>query len=114
MTKKQTSKKTPNSDAASFETSLSQLQHIVGDLEQGDIGLEESMQRFENGIALLRTCYRILEQAEQKIELLTGFDSNGQPETIAVDGAPTAEMESRQTRSPATQPDEEDQDNTLF
>lgn len=60
-----------------FEAALGELQQIVDELEDGAIGLEESMRRFETGIRLLRTCYQILEQAEQKIEILTTRDADG-------------------------------------
>lgn len=72
-----------------FEQSLAELQQIVGQLEDGSLGLEESMQRFEQGMSLLRHCYRVLEQAEQKIEILTGFDSEGNPITADFDATAT-------------------------
>ena len=75
--------------AANFEQSLSQLQQIVHDLEDGRLGLEESLQRFEQGVGLLRRCYQVLEQAEQKIEILTGFDADGNPVTKPFDGSAT-------------------------
>src|SRR4029077_1584254 len=62
-----------------FEGALTELQKIVHDLEEGNLGLETSLSRFEEGIRLLRSCYRILEQAEQKIEILTGVDATGIP-----------------------------------
>ena len=73
----------------SFEESISELQQIVNDLEDGTLGLEESMQRFEQGIALLRGCYHTLEAAEQKIEILTGTDDEGNPLTAAFDATAT-------------------------
>lgn len=75
----------------SFEDSLSELQQIVEELEEGRLGLEESMQRFEQGIALLRNCYRTLEAAEQKIEILTGTDDAGNPLTKPFDAAATVD-----------------------
>lgn len=74
-----------------FEQSLAQLQKIVSDLEGGGLGLEESLQRFEQGITLLRSCYSILERTEQRIEKLTGFDAAGQPQTAPFDSAGTVE-----------------------
>jgi exodeoxyribonuclease VII small subunit len=40
-------------------------------MEQGGITLEESLQKFERGIALVRSCQEALKQAEQKIQILT-------------------------------------------
>jgi exodeoxyribonuclease VII small subunit len=80
----------PESDPTpSFEESLGELQQNVADLEDGALGLEESMQRFERGIALLRRCYATLEQAEQKIEVLTGISAGGAVRTVPFDGTAT-------------------------
>jgi exodeoxyribonuclease VII small subunit len=76
----------------SFEQALTELQQIVDDLEAGQIGLDESMQRFEQGIALLRNCYGTLEKAEQKIEILTGTDEAGRPLTEPFDATSTVEQ----------------------
>ena len=73
----------------SFEIALTQLQQIVADLEEGRLGLEPSLARYEEGIRLLRNCHRILEQAEQKIELLVGTDAMGNPETAPFDATAT-------------------------
>jgi exodeoxyribonuclease VII small subunit len=72
-----------------FEESLVALQQIVHDLEEGNLGLEASLSHFEDGIRLLRNCYRILEQAEQKIEILTGADGAGNPVTEPFDAPAT-------------------------
>ena len=60
-------------ESLSFEGSIVELQSIVGQLEDGSLPLEESMQQFERGISLLRNCYQVIEQAEQRIEVLTGW-----------------------------------------
>jgi exodeoxyribonuclease VII small subunit len=72
-----------------FEEALGELQQIVSQLEDGSLGLEESMQRFEKGMSLLRHCYCVLEKADQKIEILTGFDAQGNPITAEFDGSAT-------------------------
>jgi exodeoxyribonuclease VII small subunit len=75
----------------SFEACLAELQNMVRLLEDGTLGLAESIAGFERGIALLRHCYRTLEQAEQKIEILSGFDQAGNPVTAPFDAAATLE-----------------------
>ena len=60
--------------AESFEESLTELQSIVSELEDGSLGLEASLARFERGVGLLRACHVILDSAEQKIETLTRFN----------------------------------------
>lgn len=91
----------PADDAPqTFEGSLAQLQLIVHELEEGDLGLETSLARFEEGIRILRCCYRILEAAEQKIEILTGTDAAGNPATEAFDAAATFEGGEKPAKKP--------------
>ena len=54
----------------SFESSLSELEKIVAQLEAGDLPLEQSLELFEKGIRLSRECRERLSKAEQKIEEL--------------------------------------------
>ncbi len=54
----------------SFETSLAELEQIVGRLESGDLPLEESLELFEKGIKLSRQCRKRLTDAERRIEIL--------------------------------------------
>jgi exodeoxyribonuclease VII small subunit len=63
------------SDGINFEESVAKLEDIVKQLEKGDLTLEESLKQFENGIGLARHCQNVLNQAEQKIELLTAHSS---------------------------------------
>jgi exodeoxyribonuclease VII small subunit len=53
-----------------FEEAFKRLEVIVGNLESGDLSLEESMKLFEEGIGLTEACKSRLENAEQKIQLL--------------------------------------------
>ena len=59
-----------------FEEAFKRLEAIVGNLESGDLSLEESMKLFEEGIRLTEACKSRLEDAEQKIKLLLK-DSDG-------------------------------------
>jgi exodeoxyribonuclease VII small subunit len=83
-----------------FEGSLAQLQQIVNDLEDGNLGLESSLLRFEEGIRLLRSCYKILEAAEHKIEILTGVDEAGTPVIEVFDASATFEGGEKPARKP--------------
>jgi exodeoxyribonuclease VII small subunit len=78
-----------NSDAPSFEQSLQRLEEIVHLLEEGELGLDEAVQRYEEGVKLLRQSYETLERAERKIELLSGFDAEGNPLTQPFDDEAT-------------------------
>jgi len=64
-----------------FEQSLAELDQIVRDLEDGQLGLEDALNRYEAGVGLLKRCYAQLRQAEQRILLLTGSDAEGRPLT---------------------------------
>lgn len=91
----------PPDTPPTFEVALAQLQQIVAELEDGTLGLEQSLARFEQGIGLLRNCYQILERAEQKIELLVGMDSAGNPLTAPFDAAATFDAAERPARKNA-------------
>lgn len=54
-----------------FEASLKKLEQIVRELESGDVGLNESLTRFEEGITLYKQCRETLETAEKKIKILS-------------------------------------------
>ncbi len=65
------------SDPLTFEQSLAELERIVRDLEDGRIGLEDSLARYEQGVGLLKTCYGKLKKAELRIQELVGQDGQG-------------------------------------
>ena len=69
-----------NDSPASFETALAKLESLIERMESGDLTLEESLKSFEQGIALTRSCQQALAEAEQKVEILTGNDPQGEAE----------------------------------
>ncbi|MFQ6371241.1 exodeoxyribonuclease VII small subunit [Shewanella sp. YIC-542] len=58
----------------SFEESLGELEHIVSELEQGDVSLDDALKQFERGIKLVRSSQSKLEQAQQKVAILLSDD----------------------------------------
>lgn len=54
-----------------FEAALAELEQIVLRLEQGGGSLEEALRQFERGIELARGCQKALQQAEQKVRILS-------------------------------------------
>jgi len=66
-------------EPTTFEEALIELEKIVHDLEDGDTGLEQALQRYEQGVGLLRRCYDQLRKVEQRILELTGKDEAGNP-----------------------------------
>jgi len=61
---KQTEKK------QTFEEALTELEKIVEKVEQGEIGLEESIEKYAQGMQLIKHCREILDQAEKRIETI--------------------------------------------
>ncbi len=71
----------------SFETSLAELEQIVGRLESGELPLDESLDLFEKGIKLSRECRDRLTKAERRIEILMkDADGNLSASEIDPDG----------------------------
>lgn len=57
-----------------FEASLSELEALVDQMEEGELTLEESLKAFEAGMKLTRDCQQALKDAEQKVEVLMKQD----------------------------------------
>lgn len=56
--------------ALKFEDAMARLETIVSDLEKGDLSLDESLKIFEEGVRLSKTCLKMLDDAERKVEIL--------------------------------------------
>ncbi len=80
-------------DQPTFEQSLKRLEEIVRSLEEGDIGLNEALQQYEEGVKLLRQSYELLQRAERRIELLSGVDAEGNPITQPFDDTATIDQD---------------------
>ncbi len=53
-----------------FEEAMKGLEKIAGELEKGDLNLDASVAKFEEGMKLSKTCSDILEDAEKRISIL--------------------------------------------
>lgn len=53
-----------------FEETMKQLELIANELEKGDLSLDKSVAKFEEGMKLSKTCVEMLEEAERKISIL--------------------------------------------
>lgn len=60
-----------------FEKALAELETILNELEDGTTSLEDALARYERGVGLLRHCYSVLRDAEQRVKLLAGFTDEG-------------------------------------
>jgi exodeoxyribonuclease VII small subunit len=56
--------------APKFEDALARLETIVTELERGELPLDQSLKIFEEGIKLSKSCLKILDDAERKVEIL--------------------------------------------
>ena len=59
---------------ANFEETMKELEKIASELENGDLSLEESVEKFEEGMKLSKKCNDIIEKAEKKITILLQKD----------------------------------------
>jgi len=67
-----------------FEESMEKLEQIASDLENGDLNLEESLAKFEEGMKLSKKCNEIIENAEKKITILLQKDGEMVEEDFTV------------------------------
>ncbi|MCK4389845.1 MAG: exodeoxyribonuclease VII small subunit [Desulfobacterales bacterium] len=53
-----------------FEISMKQLEAIVGELERGDLSLDEALKKFQEGVKLSKLCSKKLDEIEKKVSIL--------------------------------------------
>jgi exodeoxyribonuclease VII small subunit len=75
----------PADPTPSFEESLERLESIVGDLESGNLSLEDSIARYEEGIRLSQRLGATLDEAEKRIERLIESGPGAEPTTEPMD-----------------------------
>lgn len=66
------------SEKLSFEQNLQRLEQIVRAMEKGDVPLDESMKLFQEGTELVRSCSKLLDEAQLKVNMILA-DAQGQP-----------------------------------
>ena len=89
------------SEKVTFEQALGELETVVRELESSDIGLDESLIRYERGVKLIRICRELLDGAERRIRLLTAVDAEGNPVLEAFDATATADRAAAACEPPA-------------
>ena len=70
-----------NEKNMTFEQSMQRLEQIVRAMERGDVALDESLKLFQEGTELVRSCGKLLDEAELEVKKITASD----------DGAPREE-----------------------
>lgn len=68
-----------------FEESMKKLEEIVTELENGDLNLDDSVSKFEEGMKIAKKCSNILETAEKKITILLEKDGEIKEEKFDVE-----------------------------
>ena len=59
------------SDKINFETQMKKLESLINEMESGDLNLEDSIKMYEDGIKLVNKCQTALQNAEQKVKILS-------------------------------------------
>lgn len=72
-----------NESLPDFEKSLEELETLVGQLESGDLSLDESLKQFKRGVELTRHCQGVLDQAQQTVEKL--MDSGDESSAVTIE-----------------------------
>lgn len=60
----------PDPETLDYESALGELEAIIERIEGGETGLEESLEAYERGVALLKRCRAVLSTVEQRVESL--------------------------------------------
>lgn len=123
VAKKKTGGRSTAKTTISFEQALEQLQQVVGDLEEGQLSLSDSLDAYEKGVQLLKVCHSELDHAEQRIQVLTSVNEDGKVEVQDFDGSATidhvqgqgtrrktGDSKSDEIRSPSQATDSDGQD----
>lgn len=63
-----------------FEEQIQELESIIKELEAGKLNLDESVEKFEEGMKISKECSKMLESAERKITILLNKDGNVEEE----------------------------------
>lgn len=72
------------SEKTNFEDKINELEEIARELEDGNLNLDESIKKFEDGMKLSKECTKILDQAEKKIMILVNENGNLKEEEYKV------------------------------
>ncbi len=72
-----------------FEDALKELDVILNEIEAGEVGLEESLLKYERGNFLIQHCRGVLNRAEKQIELLSRGEEDQLAHAPLDEGPPT-------------------------
>lgn len=72
---------------ATFEENMQKLEQIVRAMEKGDVPLEESLKLFQEGTELVKSCAKMLDNAEQQVTKIVTQPDGTPSEEVFSDGA---------------------------
>lgn len=121
MAKKKVKKKPADDQQPSFEDALAELEQIVARLEGGQLPLADALAQYELGVTRLQACYRLLTDAERRIELVARIDPQGRVEATDFDEGEDGDLadkaaarSGRRSAGPARRQRADDDAGTLF
>jgi len=68
-----------------FEENIKKLEDIAKELEGGELGLDESVSKFEEGMKISKECTKMLNEAEKRINILINNDGEISEESFAIE-----------------------------
>lgn len=72
-------------NTTTFEGALDEFEKLVASMEEGDLSLEDSLKKYERGMELSRICNGALEEAEQRVRVLSEKTGELEPSPINED-----------------------------
>ncbi|HPF15291.1 MAG: exodeoxyribonuclease VII small subunit [Planctomycetes bacterium] len=81
---KQASRNPDEGTPTTFDERLAELERIAAGLESGDLGLEQALEHYQQGVALLRSCRKELEGVRAQVQELSG-EPGGPDQPLAID-----------------------------
>lgn len=88
-------------EKVNLEAALVELEDIVSELESGTENLDESIEHFERGMHLLKSCHAQLDEAGRRIELVTNVDQDGKISTEPFGDIATVDQSEPDEQPPA-------------
>jgi exodeoxyribonuclease VII small subunit len=73
-----------NAGEETYDAIVARLERVVGELEAGQLTLEQSIERFAEGVRLAKDASRKLDEAERRVELLVR-GASGEDETVPLE-----------------------------
>ncbi len=81
---RETEIRAPEAEPEAYDALVARLERVVGELESGQLNLEQSIEKFAEGVRLAKDASRKLDEAERRVELLVR-SADGEDETVPLD-----------------------------